>query len=122
LARRDYGSSSTAGGALTAVAEGTQTDRELTLYRHNLIESLDSLFGRDVEWAGGSAASQGTATSSDQFDREAGAVSLTERPSAAMLAVGLAISALWTEVEASDTVDRKAKTRESLLRRRRVAP
>ncbi len=94
--------------------------RDTSLIRQNLIESLDALFDQDIEWA---------RMQSRQVDDAAGAqaealavgVGDVNEPSAAMLAVGLAISALWSEGAGADRVNRSTEARQSLLKRRQIS-
>ena len=106
-AGQEYGLSQTwesLAGTLTD--DGTSSaDGEMNFIRHSLIDSLDSLFGQDIEWADIQARAAGGAASSGTAAESTGAVagaSELERPSAAMLAVGLALAALWSEGDDGD--------------------
>ena len=120
VARQDGGPSvSWDGLAPTLAAHDFVSDaHDVSLIRQSSIESLDTLFGQEIEWA---------RMRSQQVDDAAGAeaeavavdAGQVQRPSAAVLAVGLAISALWS---ASDRVNHRVEPRQSFLKRRQTAP
>ena len=105
--------------------KASSVDRDTSLMRRSLIESLDTLFGRDIEWA-------------EMQTRERPAANLPprrwpsrlaqwpasasrNRPSAAVLAVGLAIAALCSEGDEFDCSNLSTEPRPSLFKRRQVS-
>jgi len=82
-----------------AASETSSADHEATFFRRALVESLDTLFGRDIEWTETQRADTHrlAAHPSAGSTGAVAAVHETEQPSAALLAVGLALSALWSE-------------------------
>ena len=85
-----------------------------------LVESLDSLFGGEIDWAGVHAGVEAGVLAAEATPVPVGASvtgsGVAERPSAAMLAVGLALSALWSESTRADEDSRQPRT---LVRRRK---
>jgi subtilase family serine protease len=134
FARQDYGLSRSwnSFAPSSAASEASSADHETTFFRRSLVDSLDTLFGRDIEWAGMSngAASVSTGAAGGKSSTQAvaestGAVSgagESQRPSAALLAVGLALTALWSEGEEGDCVDPSPEPRQPRLKRRPVNP
>jgi hypothetical protein len=127
LARQDYGLSRSweSFAPSSAVGEPTAADRETSLFRQSLVESLDRLFGRDIEWADVQTRAAGGESSAHALAESTGRAAgggASEQPSAAVLAVGLALSALWSEGDENARLNPSAEPGQPLLRRRRVNP
>jgi hypothetical protein len=125
LARQDYGLSRSwdSFAPSSAAGEATAADRETSLFRHSLVESLDTLFGRDIEWADVQTRAAGGESSAHALAESTGRAAgggASEQPSAAVLAVGLALSALWSEGDENARLNPSAEPGQPLLRRRRV--
>lgn len=122
LGRQDFGLSRSWDGFAPSLAasETSSADHEATFFRRALVESLDTLFGRDIEWTETQRADTHrlAAHPSAGSTGAVAAVHETEQPSAALLAVGLALSALWSE---GDEDDRVNQPRELMLKRRPVS-
>ena len=107
-----------------AGGETSSAEHEMMLLRRSLVDSLDSLFGQDIEWADTQTKTTGGASSSVAMSESTGAVagvSESDRPSAAMLAVGLALAALWSEDDEDDCVN-PTEPRRSPLWHRQASP
>ena len=124
LARQDEGMSPAWNNLALSSAHGeaSTANHELNHYRRSLVDSLDALFGRDIEWAGMQVAAARSTEMPPVAEStgSAAGVGLAERPSAAMLAVGLAIAALWPEGDEEDCVNERAEPGQSWLKRRSV--
>ncbi|HEY1785364.1 MAG TPA: fibronectin type III domain-containing protein, partial [Pirellulales bacterium] len=127
LGRQDYGLSRSWSGFATAVPTGetaptdetASADHE-TFFRRSLVESLDTLFGRDIEWTEsrtGAAHGESSTSAVAESGVKAGS-SESEQPSVAALAVGLALSALWSEGERRN---QSAEPEQSSLKRRQIS-
>ena len=127
LARQDFGLSQSwdkFGGSVAGDAI-SPTDHELSLIRHSLVESFDSLFGQDIEWADMSTRAAGGASSAGAAAESTGAVpgvSESGHSSVAVLAVGLALAALWSEGDDAGRAKQSAEPSTAPLRRRHVSP
>jgi hypothetical protein len=122
VGRQDYGLSRSwsSFAPSSAADEASSADREIALFRRTVIESLDTLFGSDIEWA--EVQSTGTHRASPQAESATNAAVADEsrQPSVAMLAVGLALSALWSEGEEADREHPAAEPGKPWLKRRRI--
>jgi hypothetical protein len=122
LGRQDFGLSRSWDGFAPSLAasETSSADHEATFFRRALVESLDTLFGRDIEWTETQSADTHrlAAHTSVGSTGAVAAVHEAEQPSATLLAVGLALSALWSE---GDEDDRVNQPRELMLKRRPVS-
>ena len=122
LARQNDGRWWNSSTPVLAAGEASSADSETSLISRGLIGNLDTLFGSDINWADMPARTAGGESSALAATESTGAVAGggdSEQPSATMLAVGLAISALWSE---SDRVKQSAEPRQPPLRRRRSSP
>lgn len=122
LARQNDGRWWNSSTPVLAAGEASSADSETSLISRGLIGNLDTLFGSDIDWADMPARTAGGESSALAATESTGAVAGggdSEQPSATMLAVGLAISALWSE---SDRVKQSAEPRQPPLRRRRSSP
>jgi subtilase family serine protease len=127
LGRQNYGLSrswssfaANAPADKTAPTDETASADHETSFRRSLVESLDTLFGRDIEWTEsrtGAAHGESSTGAVAESGVMAGS-SESEQPSVAALAVGLALSALWSEGERRN---QSAEPEQSSLKRRQIS-
>ena len=112
--RQDYWLSSSGGIFARSLAgcEASSADPETDRMCRSLIESLDTLFGRDIEWVEMQTRVGGSVFSIGDMGKSTGpvaGVSEPERPSAAMLTLGLALAALRSEGGKGNRVNRSSE-------------